>query len=161
MALYWVKKPKGLNFLLSRFKNLVGQVGQGKSQSQDFIDKLRGSGRTLDQLMGLACWYLLSNTDCIFVAFCAPNCGLLTIVDNAFSFRGALLNFKDCRYSTNLSEWVFWFKYPVLCLLLIPGGWVHLFWMVVKNPLFGLLPCLFLFWFVPCLCSSCISLLRC
>ena len=31
-------------------KNLFGQDGQGKSQSQDFIDELRGLGRMLFRL---------------------------------------------------------------------------------------------------------------
>ena len=44
-------------------KNLVGPVGQGKSQSQDFIDEFCGLGRTLVQIVSLACWYPLSVTD--------------------------------------------------------------------------------------------------
>ena len=44
-------------------KNLVGPVGQGKSQSQEFIDKLHGLGRMLVQIVSLVCWYPLSNTD--------------------------------------------------------------------------------------------------
>ena len=44
-------------------KNLVGLVGQGKSQSQDFIDKFRSLGRTLVQIVSLACWYPLSVLD--------------------------------------------------------------------------------------------------
>ena len=46
-------------FTLSKFKYLVGPDGQGKSQSQDFIDELRGLGRMLAQILSLACWYLL------------------------------------------------------------------------------------------------------
>ena len=46
-------------------KNLVGLVGQGKSQSQDFIDKLRGLGHMFVQMVSLACWYPLSFTDCV------------------------------------------------------------------------------------------------
>ena len=44
-------------------KNPVGPVGQGKSQSQDFIDELRGLGHTFVQMVSLACWYPLSVTD--------------------------------------------------------------------------------------------------
>ena len=44
-------------------KNLVGLVSQGKSQGQDFIDKFRGLGCTLVQIVSLACWYPLSVTD--------------------------------------------------------------------------------------------------
>ena len=50
-----VKKNEG--------KNLVGPVGQGKPQSQDFIDKLRGLGHMFVQTVSLACWYPLSFTD--------------------------------------------------------------------------------------------------
>ena len=44
-------------------KNLVGLVGQGKPQSQDFIDELRGLGHTFVQMVSLVCWYPLSFTD--------------------------------------------------------------------------------------------------
>ena len=44
-------------------KNLVWPVGQGKPQSQDFIDKLCGLSRTFVQTVSLACWYPLSFTD--------------------------------------------------------------------------------------------------
>ena len=44
-------------------KNLVGLVGQGKSQSQDFIDELHSLGHTFVQMMSLVCWYPLSFTD--------------------------------------------------------------------------------------------------
>ena len=44
-------------------KNLVGPVGQGKSQSQDFIGELRGLGHTFVQMVSLACWYPLSFND--------------------------------------------------------------------------------------------------
>ena len=46
-------------------KNLVGLVGQGKPQSQDFIDELRGLGHMFVQTVSLACWYPLSFTDCV------------------------------------------------------------------------------------------------
>ena len=55
-------KIRKTKFSLSGFKNLVGPVSQGKPQSQDFIDKLCGLGRTLVQIVSLACWYPLSNT---------------------------------------------------------------------------------------------------
>ena len=44
-------------------KNLVWPVSQGKSQSQDFIDELRGLGHTFVQMVSLVCWYPLSFTD--------------------------------------------------------------------------------------------------
>ena len=54
------KKNKHRGFLC---KNLVGPVGQGKPQSQDFIDELHGLGYTFVQTVSLACWYALSFTD--------------------------------------------------------------------------------------------------
>ena len=54
------KRNKHRGFLC---KNLVGLVGQGKPQSQDFIDKLCGLGHTFVQTVSLACWYPLSFTD--------------------------------------------------------------------------------------------------
>ena len=82
-------------------------------------------------------------------------------MDTGVSFRGATLNLKDYRYPTSLFEWVVWLKYPVLCISVIPGVWVHLSWVMGKSPLSGLSPCLFLFWFVPCFYLIFVSLLYC
>ena len=49
--------------VLNKSKNLVGPGGQGKSQSQDFIDDCCGLGHTLVQIVSLAGWYPLSVTD--------------------------------------------------------------------------------------------------
>ena len=144
-------------------KNLVGLVVQGKSQSQDFIDKLHGLSHMFVQVVSLVCWYPLSFTDRVS----SRSSLLLQIVDSRPSwilvsvFRGATLNLKDWRYPTGLFEWVVWLKYPVLCILVIIGVSVHLSWVNGKSPLSGLLPCLFLFWFVPCFYSIFVSLLYC
>ena len=54
------KKNKHRGFLC---KNLVEPVSQGKPQSQDFIDELRGLSHTFVQMVSLAYWYPLSFTD--------------------------------------------------------------------------------------------------
>ena len=46
-------------------QNLVGPVGQGKSQSQDFTDEFHSLGRMLVQIVSLVCWYPLSVLDCV------------------------------------------------------------------------------------------------
>ena len=48
-------------------------------------------------------------------------------MDTGVGFREALLNLKDCQCPTGLFEWVAQLKYPVPCLLVISGVWVHLF----------------------------------
>ena len=131
-------------------KNLVGLVSQGKSQSQDFIDELCGLSHTFVQMVSLACWYPLSFTDRVsgrsfLLLSVLQIVDSSTIVDTGVSFRGATLNLKDCRYPTGLFEWVVWLKYPILCISVIAGVWVHLSWVMGKSPLPGLSPCLFLF----------------
>ena len=74
-------KIRKTKFSLSGFKNLVGLVGQGKSQSQDFIDKLRGLGCMLVQIVSLPCWYPLSNTCCVSCRS-FPLLSVLQIVDS-------------------------------------------------------------------------------
>ena len=56
-------KHRGFFIFFFLHKNLVGPVGQGKPQSQDFIDKLCSLSHMFVQTVSLACWYLLSFTD--------------------------------------------------------------------------------------------------
>ena len=61
----WGKRMREKEISIEVFyaKNLVGPVGQGKPQSQDFIDKLCGLSHMFVQTVSLACWYPLSFTD--------------------------------------------------------------------------------------------------
>ena len=161
MLRVWIYKIRGVVS-----KTWSGQSTRGKSQSQDFIGKLHGLGHTFAQMVSLACWYPPSVTDRVSgrsslllsvlqIVDSRPLWILVSVLEELHS------TFKDCRCPTGLFERVTWLKYPVLCLLIIPGVQVHLSWVVGESPLFGLSPCLFLVRFVSWLCSICVSLLHC
>ena len=70
-------------------------------------------------------------------AFCAPNCGLLTIVDTCVSLRGAMLNLKDWQYPTISREEITRLINPTLSSLPNSGVLVPYVCLVGKIFLFG------------------------
>ena len=64
-------------------------------------------------------------------------------MDTGVSFRGAMLNLKDCQCPTGLVRSAACLKYPTLCLLAIPGVRVYLFWVLKRIFLLSLSSCVF------------------
>ena len=127
----------------------------GKVPESGLYWRVCSLGRTLVQIVNLACWYPLSVIDhtCCrsFLLLSVLQIALSTILDTAVSFRGATLNLKDCQYPTILLKCFAMLIYPTFDSLLIPGVWVvALVWLVKFSCSSLPVLVLFIIWFFIC-----------